>query len=73
MLLGVCCSRGPGGTGDECDELTLQPLPLYSVPADNVTIVCVSPTADGRIFLGGAGEGAARRACFQLPVTAAGG
>ncbi|KAL4425159.1 hypothetical protein ABPG77_008264 [Micractinium sp. CCAP 211/92] len=54
VLLGVCCSRGPGGAGDECDEVTLQPLPLYSVPADNVTMVCVSSTADGRIFLGGA-------------------
>ncbi|KAL4426022.1 hypothetical protein ABPG75_010038 [Micractinium tetrahymenae] len=54
VLLGVCCSRGPGGTGDECEELALQPLPLYSVPADNVTMVCVASTADGRIFLGGA-------------------
>ena len=57
VLLGVCCSRGPGGSGDECEEVTLQPLPLYSVPADNVTMVTVAPTADGRIFLGGAGGG----------------
>ena len=55
VLLGVCCSRGPGGGGDDCEEVTLQPLPLYSVPADNVTMVTVSSTADGRIFLGGAG------------------
>jgi len=55
VLLGVCCSRGPGGAGDECEELTLQPLPLYSVPADNVTMVSVASTADGRIFMGGAG------------------
>jgi hypothetical protein len=54
-LLGVCCSRGAGGTGDSCEELALQPLPLYSVPADNVTMVTVAPSADGRIFLGGAG------------------
>ncbi|EFN51092.1 hypothetical protein CHLNCDRAFT_141404 [Chlorella variabilis] len=54
VLLGVCCSRGPGGGGDDCEEVTLQPLPLYSVPADNVTMVTVSSTADGRIFLGGA-------------------
>lgn len=55
VLLGVCCSAGPGGGGDECEELALQPLPLYSVPADGVTMVAVAPTADGRIFLGGAG------------------
>lgn len=55
VLLGVCCSAGPGGSGDECEELSLQPLPLYSVPADGVTMVTVAPTADGRIFLGGAG------------------
>lgn len=55
VLLGVCCSRGAGGNGDECEEVTLQPLPLYSVPADNVTMVTVSSSADGRIFLGGAG------------------
>ncbi|PSC67210.1 nuclear pore complex NUP155 [Micractinium conductrix] len=54
VLLGVCCSRGAGGNGDECEEVTLQPLPLYSVPADNVTMVTVSSSADGRIFLGGA-------------------
>jgi hypothetical protein len=35
--------------------VSLQALPLYSVPADNVTMVTVAPTADGRIFLGGAG------------------
>lgn len=29
VLLGVCCSPGPGGSGDACEELTLQPLPLY--------------------------------------------
>ncbi|PRW05942.1 nuclear pore complex Nup155 isoform B [Chlorella sorokiniana] len=54
VLLGVCCSPGPSGSGDACEELTLQPLPLYSVPADNVTMVSVASTADGRIFLGGA-------------------
>lgn len=54
VLLGVCCSRGAGGGGDDCEELTLQPLPLYSVPADNVTMVSVAATADGRIFMGGA-------------------
>ena len=53
MLLGVCCSRaGEGSSGYE--EVTLQPLPLYAAPADNVAMVTVAPTAGGRIFLGGA-------------------
>jgi nuclear pore complex protein Nup155 len=54
VLLGVCCSAGPGGGGDAVEELALQPLPLYSVPSDNVTVVCVAPASGGRIFLGGA-------------------
>lgn len=69
MLLGVCCS---GGEGHEL--LTLQPLPLYSAPTDNVTMVSVAATASGRIFLGGAGKGgtAARAVCarsWKQPIT----
>ena len=45
VLLGVCCAPGPGG--EPAAEVTLQPLPLYSVPADNVTMVCVAGTASG--------------------------
>ena len=66
VLLGVCCSPGQGGgngggdsgggPGDACEQLALQPLPLYSAPTDNVTMVSVASTAGGRIFLGGAGE-----------------
>jgi nuclear pore complex protein Nup155 len=55
VLLGVCCSAGAGGTGDDdCEEVTLQPLPLYSVPSDDVAMTSVACTANGRIFLGGA-------------------
>lgn len=39
--------------------------PPRSVPADNVTMVSVASTADGRIFLGGAG---ACCRCFWTPV-----
>lgn len=48
VLLGVCC------VGDACEEVTLQPLPLYTVPSDNVAMVSVATTPSGRIFLGGA-------------------
>ncbi|RMZ55652.1 hypothetical protein APUTEX25_000235 [Auxenochlorella protothecoides] len=54
LLVGACCGRSPGGTGDEWDQLTLAPLPLFSVPSDGVTTVTVTCTAGGRIFLGGA-------------------
>lgn len=46
VLLGVC------STAD--DDLSLQPLPLYSVATDNVTMTCVATTPTGRIFMGGA-------------------
>jgi len=53
VLLGVCLDTGPGGGGDAVEELALQPLPMYSVPADNVTMCAVASTPAGRIFLGG--------------------
>ena len=46
ILLGVCTSGG-------FDELTLQPLPLYTIPSDDVVFRCIKGTHDGRIFLGG--------------------
>ena len=53
VLLGVCV--GPGGaSSDPQAELTLQPLPLYSIPSDNVVLTCCASTPGGRIFLGGA-------------------
>lgn len=55
VLLGVCCSAGAGGTGDDdCEEVMLQPLPLYSVSSDDVAMTSVACTTNGRIFLGGA-------------------
>lgn len=53
VLLGVCLDTVPGGGGEAAQELALQPLPLYTVPADNVTMCAVAATPDGRIFLGG--------------------
>lgn len=48
VLLGVC----EDGKGD----LSLQPLPLYTVPSDNVVMTAVASTSNGRLFLGG-GDG----------------
>lgn len=47
VLLGVCSTGGN-------DDIALQPLPLYAIASDNVTMTCVATTPEGRIFLGGA-------------------
>ena len=55
VLLGVCCSAGPSGVStDDREEITLQPLPMYSVPSDNVAMTSIACSPNGRIFLGGA-------------------
>lgn len=46
VLLGVCLGRK--------DELSLQPLPMYSLLSDNVLMTHVAATTTGRIFLAGA-------------------
>jgi hypothetical protein len=51
-MLGVVTSSRPGGAPHE--ELSLQPLPQYTLPTDGVIMCCVASTASGRIFLGGA-------------------
>lgn len=52
ILVGVCCSRAGDGT-DPYAEVSLQPLPEYTVPSDGVTMTCISCTNTGRIFLAG--------------------
>ncbi|RYR17778.1 hypothetical protein Ahy_B03g062459 [Arachis hypogaea] len=52
ILVGVCCSGGADGS-DPFAEVTLQPLPEYTVPSDGVTMTCVTCTDKGRIFLAG--------------------
>lgn len=44
VMLGVCPTRRAGGEGD----LTIQPLPLYAVPSDNVVMTCVASSAQVR-------------------------
>jgi nuclear pore complex protein Nup155 len=38
----------------QCEEITLQSLPLYVTSSDNITMVCITSTAKGEIYLGGA-------------------
>ncbi|XP_074264142.1 nuclear pore complex protein NUP155 [Silene latifolia] len=52
ILVGVCCSGTPDGK-DPYAELSLQPLPEYTVPSDGVTMTCITCTDKGRIFLAG--------------------
>ncbi|KAF5750111.1 nuclear pore complex protein [Tripterygium wilfordii] len=52
ILVGVCCSGGVDGT-DPYGEVSLQPLPEYTIPSDGVTMTCITCTDKGRIFLAG--------------------
>ena len=52
ILVGVCCSGGGDGT-DPFAEVSLQPLPEYTIPSDGVTMTCITCTDKGRIFLAG--------------------
>jgi nuclear pore complex protein Nup155 len=53
VLLGVCTSPAKAGGSDAHEELSLQPMPLYSLPSDNVIMTCFASSASGRIFMGG--------------------
>eukprot|EP00249_Psilotum_nudum_P022603 c28579_g1_i1 orf=2-2734(-) len=52
ILLGVCCTSSSDGT-DPYAELSLQPLPEYTIPSDGITMTCIESTDKGRIFLAG--------------------
>ncbi|KAI8471772.1 MAG: nucleoporin-domain-containing protein [Monoraphidium minutum] len=56
VLLGVCVGPATGGGGgDAFETLSLQAMPLYCVPSDNVVMTCAAASpSTGRIFLGGA-------------------
>ena len=51
VLLGVCWSAG--NSLDPLNELSVVPLPGYSISSDNVTMCATACTPGGRIFLGG--------------------
>ncbi|OMO93980.1 Nucleoporin protein [Corchorus olitorius] len=52
ILVGVCCSEAGDGT-DPYAEVSLQPLPEYTIPSDGVTMTCIISTDKGRIFMAG--------------------
>lgn len=52
LLIGVCCSGNGDGT-DPYAEVSLQPLPEYTIPSDGVTMTCIACTNKGHIFLAG--------------------
>nr|XP_043628932.1 nuclear pore complex protein NUP155 isoform X2 [Erigeron canadensis] len=52
LLIGVCCS-GSGDGSDPYAEVSLQPLPDYTIPSDGVTMTCIACTNRGQIFLAG--------------------
>ncbi|XP_058108326.1 nuclear pore complex protein NUP155 [Magnolia sinica] len=52
ILVGVCCTGRGEGT-DPYVELSLQPLPEYTIPSDGVTMTCITCTDKGHIFLAG--------------------
>ena len=47
VFVGVC------HTGDQFEEIELQTLSQYRVPTDNVKMISVASSADGRVFFGG--------------------
>ncbi|KAL1568628.1 nuclear pore complex protein NUP155-like isoform X1 [Salvia divinorum] len=52
ILVGVCCS-GSSDRTDPYAEVSLQPLPEYTIPSDGVTMTCITCTDRGHIFLAG--------------------
>ncbi|XP_024950842.1 nuclear pore complex protein NUP155 isoform X2 [Citrus sinensis] len=52
LTSGVCCSGAGDGT-DPYAEISLQPLPEYTVPSDGVTMTCITCSDKGRILLAG--------------------
>uniref|UniRef100_A0A1J3I5M6 Nuclear pore complex protein NUP155 n=1 Tax=Noccaea caerulescens TaxID=107243 RepID=A0A1J3I5M6_NOCCA len=52
VLVGVCCTEGPDGR-DPYAEISVQPLPDYTISSDGVTMTCVTCTNKGRIFMAG--------------------
>ncbi|KAF3609765.1 hypothetical protein DY000_02045342 [Brassica cretica] len=52
VLVGVCCIEGPDGR-DPYAEISVQPLPDYTISSDGVAMTCVACTNKGRIFMAG--------------------
>lgn len=51
-VVGLCCSGGADGN-DPYSEISLQPMPEYTIPSDGVTMTCIACTDKGRILMAG--------------------
>ncbi|KAK8930813.1 hypothetical protein KSP39_PZI016776 [Platanthera zijinensis] len=52
FLIGVCCAASADGA-DPYAEISLQPLPEYTVSSDGVTMTCVACMNKGQIYAAG--------------------
>ncbi|KAH0451286.1 hypothetical protein IEQ34_018585 [Dendrobium chrysotoxum] len=52
LLIGVCCAASADGT-DPYAEISLQPLPEYTMPSDGVTMTCFACMDNGQIYVSG--------------------
>ncbi|KAL0908738.1 hypothetical protein M5K25_023246 [Dendrobium thyrsiflorum] len=52
LLIGVCCTASADGT-DPFAEISLQPLPEYTMPSDGVTMTCFACMDNGQIYVAG--------------------
>ncbi|PKU85184.1 nuclear pore complex protein NUP155 [Dendrobium catenatum] len=52
LLIGVCCAVSADGT-DPYAEISLQPLPEYTIPSDGVTMTCFACMYNGQIYVSG--------------------
>ncbi|XP_074787864.1 nuclear pore complex protein Nup155 isoform X6 [Athene noctua] len=57
VILGLSCANTQAGTGSLNDSMSggmqVLPDPLYSLPTDNIYILAITSTDNGRIFLAG--------------------
>ncbi|XP_052750627.1 nuclear pore complex protein Nup154 [Galleria mellonella] len=53
VVLGVTFSSSKNDTSSEFQEIHLVPEPVFVLPTDGVSMMCVKSNAKGRIFMGG--------------------
>ncbi|CAG4909693.1 unnamed protein product [Colias eurytheme] len=53
VVLGVTFSSGKQSGSTEFEEIHLVPEPVFVLPTDGVSMLCVKSTSKGRIFMGG--------------------
>lgn len=53
FFLGVTFSSSKDEGAGEFQEIHLVPEPVFVLPTDGISMMCVKSTANGRIFMGG--------------------